>query len=698
MKEIKKANYSNGIRAAGNKLLYKKPEETDVVEFGRKGKEKQRIDEDGDSDSRSLLDSTVGEMLEKLATDPNARRTRGFFRDYAYWIPNLRTGRNGKTAFEVTYPDNITGWQTYIPAMDGKRHSGLGELTVNAFKPISFNFALPAFLTEKDRVNIKTKLLNYTGKNIGGNYYLTIADKTKKQTLSIMNLWQDSGVLNAGKPGDSIWVEGGFEMANGYRDAERRLLTVNAATAISGKSKFFEIGNDSVLMFVPDSSDYEMNIAVYNHKLALVVEMLHELEEMRIGGNQYLANRLDALLTVKKVNKELNLPFDRDADIKTTLKSLKNCQNKDGSFGYFTKSAANMAFTRYCARVLLKAQEQGYDNNAWLNASRFMDREVRSQWGDEKIATLLALQQLGRDIEYDTLLKDIKKEQLSAGGKLDYLLLLQALKRNPSLAEVKEKLESAEDGSIRYAGNFYSIYDIYFDQAALTYKAWQLFYNAGAEFEMREKMVDYLSSGTHKHCHSRALVADAMLLQYRKNGGLAENLVPKLKANGKEINAAQLPYMQRLKPGQNLQLEHKGAPIFVALNHKFRTYNPISDSGSFDISCNWPSVMEQGKDYEVKITVKARRNFNGVILDIPIPAGCGFSEKKSFEHFFESEREYRADRMMIQAEIMPFGTYTFTMKIRARHGGEFHAAPARAGLQFYPDKSAYTQPLKLTIY
>ena len=660
-------------------------------------KNKNRADSDGEDDTKYLADSVSGYLINKLASDPNARRTRAFFRDYAYWIPNLRTGKNGKTAFEVTYPDNITGWQTWVPAMDGKRHSGLGELTVNSFKPVSFNFALPAFITENDQLFIKSKLLNYTGKPVNGNYYLNTPGEKRKQGVNIDYVWEDSALLTAEKAGDTLWVEGGFEMNNGYRDAERRNLPVNAATVVSGKSRFFELSKDTVLNFKPDSADFEMNIAVYNHKLALVMEILKELDNMRIAGNQFAANRLDALLTVKKASEILKLPFDKEEELKTALKNLKNSQNKDGSFGYFSKSSGNLPFTRYCAGLLFKAQEQGYDNNVWLNASRYMDRQVRNLNGDEKVATLLVLHQLGRDIEYDTLLKGVKKENLSASGKLDLLLLLQSMKRNPSLAEVREKLESAEDGSIRYAGSFYSVYDVYYDRSALTYKAWLLFYNAKTEVKMREKMVDYLSSGAEMHCHNRAMVADAMLKQFSENGGLQGGLIPRLKSNGKDIQTSQLPLMSRLKPGETLVLEHKDAPVFVALNHKFRTYKPLSDSGSFEISCEWPAQMEPGKNYEVKIKVKAKRNFNGVVIDVPIPAGCGFAEKLSFEQFFESEREYRADRMIVQAETMPFGSYTFTMKLRARYAGNFNAAPARAGLQFYPDKSAYTKPLKMII-
>ena len=45
---------------------------------------------------------------------------RDKFRDYAFWKPNFFTDRKGEAKFTVTYPDNITGWQTFVVGMDRK--------------------------------------------------------------------------------------------------------------------------------------------------------------------------------------------------------------------------------------------------------------------------------------------------------------------------------------------------------------------------------------------------------------------------------------------------------------------------------------------------------------------------------------------------------------------------------------------------
>lgn len=658
---------------------------------------KEQMEPDDDLDG--VTDSVqMNRMLDELSGVDAAKKTRRLFRDYAYWIPSLNTNRFGRAGFTVTYPDNITGWKTFVPAMDGKRHTGLGEITVNAYKPVSLNLGMPNFLTENDRFLLNGRLLNYTGRTLEGEYILESGIYRKKLNLSAGPVFRDSLWISAEKPGDTVNMFGSFSMANGYRDAELRRLPVNAATITTGVSRFFELTSDTQITWSPGSGDLAMNISVYNHRLAMANEMLRQLDQVYGCGNQYLADKLFTLLTIQYASQRLQLPFNREKDLNETLRKLRRAQDNDGSFRLYKNSRyASQDLTIYAAEVLYKAHMLGHENNAWHNAARYLVKQLKAVDAESRIDMLRVLKVMGRTQEYDTLMKDIRFRNLSANGKLNYLLLQKSLNKTVSVQYVIENLTGTADGSIRFNNPGGQWWDIYHDDARLTVKAWQLLSGLKEHSGTRERILDWMMQNAPLNSHTRALTAEAMVIEYDMMG-ISDSLIPRLEINGKPLNHSLLPAHYRIVPGQSLTLKHSGAPVYVAANRTFRTYSPASDPASFRISCNWPdSVLKEGQDVTLKIRVMAARTHQGVVIEVPIPAGFGYAEKISNESTVESEREYRQDRVLIYSENMPFGEYTFTVRLQARFSGTFHAAPARAALEFYPDKSGYTAPVKITI-
>ncbi|MCG8579167.1 MAG: carboxypeptidase-like regulatory domain-containing protein, partial [Bacteroidales bacterium] len=91
----------------------------------------------------------------------NNKGLRSNFKDEAFWHPSLLSNKNGEVTFSVTYPDDITNWQSHILAISPKGHTGSWSGQTMAFLPLSANLITPAFVTEGDTVFIKGKTLNY---------------------------------------------------------------------------------------------------------------------------------------------------------------------------------------------------------------------------------------------------------------------------------------------------------------------------------------------------------------------------------------------------------------------------------------------------------------------------------------------------------------------------------------------------------
>jgi hypothetical protein len=84
------------------------------------------------------------------------------FSDYAFWEPTLITDKDGKAGFDVTFPDDVTRWETFYLAMNDKQQYGQTMSRVNSYKPLMAQLSAPRFLVSNDTAYAIGKVLNYT--------------------------------------------------------------------------------------------------------------------------------------------------------------------------------------------------------------------------------------------------------------------------------------------------------------------------------------------------------------------------------------------------------------------------------------------------------------------------------------------------------------------------------------------------------
>ncbi|MGC2626205.1 MAG: alpha-2-macroglobulin family protein [Candidatus Udaeobacter sp.] len=86
----------------------------------------------------------------------NIKNVRKEFRTLAFWQGSLKTGADGKVAFEFVAPDNLTTYR--IVAVGETRMNQFGgdaTETVKISKPLLIDLALPRFLREGDEVELR---------------------------------------------------------------------------------------------------------------------------------------------------------------------------------------------------------------------------------------------------------------------------------------------------------------------------------------------------------------------------------------------------------------------------------------------------------------------------------------------------------------------------------------------------------------
>ncbi|MCC7298619.1 MAG: hypothetical protein IT244_09835 [Bacteroidia bacterium] len=639
-------------------------------------------------------------MINKMAGDPNAIRIRQRFQDHAYWIPNLTTDKTGFATYAVRFPDNITTWQTYVPAMDGKRHSGLGELTVKAYKPVSSGLAMPYFLTEGDAFYLFGRINNYTKSGVSGEYTLFKDSVGITKNINIQSSYKDSLLVKAGDAGQRIWLQNGFSMNNGYRDIQKRELWVMPASVRSGYSNFFLLKKDTILRYKGFAGDESQTVTVYNQQLAMLFDLLKENAFSIYPDNQSIADELDKLLTEKLVADKLGFVFEKDKEVKECIKKLRNAQSNEGTFGIFRRGKADKLITTYVAEILFKAHNMGYNNNAWLNVARYYEKSLPYLYEEQALHALYSLKKMERQVKYDDFLPRIDANKLGLTDQLKYQILLTRLEKKADISVATNHLKPSAQGNISVQENkdYFYRYHPYFDNSANTYLAWELLYLNSTEKEARNLMSQWMANEAGRSTRNMARSANMLLLDaLATEKGAA--LKPEVTINGMAISAQELPKTISIKNTDTCTIAHKGAPVYVLQNRHFKTYNPVSDTQMFRLTYSLDSNrnLTSGVMAPLKVTVTSMSRQSNVILEIPIPAGCVVAYKIQNEKWFEAQREYGYDRVYIYLDELPFGIHDFNLQLLPKFSGNFNIPPARVALMFYPEQSAYTSKTNVVI-
>ena len=97
---------------------------------------------------------TIGDGGEEAVS--NTKNVRKEFRTLAFWQGSLKTGADGKVAFEFAAPDNLTTYRIVaVGQTKANQFGGDATQTVKVSKPLLIDPALPRFLRDGDEVELR---------------------------------------------------------------------------------------------------------------------------------------------------------------------------------------------------------------------------------------------------------------------------------------------------------------------------------------------------------------------------------------------------------------------------------------------------------------------------------------------------------------------------------------------------------------
>jgi len=386
--------------------------------------------------------------LDEIASNPSANKIRKEFKTNAFWVPNLVTNKEGKTAFTYTLPDDQTQWINFLVAINRKQQTNLNTSYTRSYKPLSASLRVPEFVVVGDKITVSGTIRNLTGDSIQIEIRETLDSiENAKQTTVGAYLRQEKQLeVKAGK--DTLTLSYSLQY-NKYFDGEQRDIRVLSNKVYDRKVQSRILNSEEKVNISFNPLAVRKSIRLKSGLRDLLEEEISRLKTYAYGCTEQSASKLYALLREEQLRKALNEPFTEKQEIVFLIKRLDDFQNSDGSWGWWKGSRGDQALTIYVTKALVLADEQGYRVKQAQRGAGNLVNQYNQLAPPMKLATLELAHRLKMKFEYEKELELLGKKNLSLQGQLNLISLQMALEQPYDLAPVLNALKS--DGQ----GNYY---------------------------------------------------------------------------------------------------------------------------------------------------------------------------------------------------------------------------------------------------
>jgi hypothetical protein len=161
------------------------------------------------------------------------------------------------------------------------------------------------------------------------------------------------------------------------------------------------------------------------------------------------------------------------------------------------------------------------------------------------------------------------------------------------------------------------------------------------------------------------------------------------------------PYALQLRDGDEITLrQESGLPLYFMQYVEERVTKAHAGTDGFKIKTAFSEkTLTAGQPTILKATIEVMRDakLNHVMIEIPIPGGCSYADKRQFNNPIETHREYFKEKTVIFCENMTAGTYVFQVQLLPRFTGHFYVNPAQVSLMYFPVINVNTDMTKVMV-
>ncbi len=626
--------------------------------------------------------------------DAEANAIRNNFSDYGFWEPRLKTNAQGIARFPVTFPDDVTKWQTFVLAMTDKRQSGAREGAIRSFKPLMAQLALPRFMVAGDSITGIGKILNYTldsialtrSFEINDSAVFTLNESVGKSTIDSLRFTTSTT--------DSLRLKYYLKRSDGYLDGEERNITVVPQGMEETKGLFMALNNDTTVTFNFDPKLGEVKFYAQADLLEVLEKEIDHVIGYRYDCNEQLASKLKMLLAKKNISEFKGVKAQNDQLIVRLINHLSKNTNSNGIWGWWQDSGTDYWITVHVMEALLQAKWYGF--NIYIPEKSIMDNlfwQLQSKTNtDDKIRILRLFKMANQQIDYQQFIRDMEKFTFTS---ITQYFRFQEMKRFCGFETSADSLMKFSKSTMM--GNLYFSDTVSYVRALSkdiepTLLAYKIMSYDSSRFEnemqkIRNYFLERRNQGHWINTYESAKIVEAILPGILK--GKKEATAPKIWLTGSVTEEVKVfPYNTSLSPNDVLTISKTGDfPVYITAHQRWWNNAPDIHDVDFEIN-TWfenqdRNILDAGKPVKMIVSLNVKKDAEFVMVEVPIPAGCSYQSKtNSHRDYFH--REYFKDRTSIFCEFLKAGTYQFEIDLLPRFSGFYHLNPAKAELMYFP--------------
>lgn len=618
------------------------------------------------------------------------------FRDYAFWEPNFFTDKNGNAGIAVQYPDNVTGWQTFVFGMDKKRRIGSQSMITQAYKPIVAKLNIPEFLLEGDTAYVIGKNMNYTSDKYQVTSRISVDDveaySDQKALLPNESTIDQVKIIAPAK--DTVKLSFTLQSTTGFKDGEERKLPVFRTGMLETTGNFWVLQNDTSVHYEARPGGGSITIHAENNTLDLLLDEIKHLKNYPYQCMEQTASKLTGLAMERIILTKMNLPFKDKAIFEKLLQKVQKAQLFSGAWPWWEAGKENLYITNYITAALLKFRDDPMVEANIRNAFLFLQNRLPFLGRNELLATLVTLSEGRHETDYRYWLAKIAYDSLTQHQQWQWVKIGQQQKLiyKDRLKALVDKQTGTMLGGIHWGDDNYSWYS---NDIASTVIAYKVLRNEPGYEGLPEQITRYFlsrrQSGYWTNTVESATILEAIvpaMLDKQKDFSTAAAIAV---SGDSSFTIGHFPYSHTFNNNaiHRLDLKRSGGGIvyLTAYQEQFNPHpEPVTEH--FRISTyfekNDRSVINipAGENINMICRIEALKDANYVMIEVPIPAGCIYADKSTYSS--DVYKAYHKDKVMLFYETLSKGRHDISIPLQPRYGGSYSLNPAKASLMYFP--------------
>ena len=551
-------------------------------------------------------------------------------------------------------------------------------------------------LKEGDSVSIIGKSMNYTDDKYTLSTVFSLNGDSisyKQKDILPRDANIDEQMISINKA-DTIKASFTLQSTTGFKDGEEKMIPVFKKGTEEAIGNFWVLRNDTSVSFTTLPNCTRLNIYAENNTLGILLNELDHLRQYPYYCMEQMASKLIGLAMEKKIREQLKESFGNQKEFDRLLKKIQKAQLFEGGWAWWENGKANLYITNYITRALLQFRENPLVETNIRSAFLYLQNQLPFLNKNELLTSLLTLSEGKNEMDFGIWINKIDFDSLNQHQQWQWVKIKQQQKMNyqSALKGLVDKQIPTMLGGLHWGEENYSWYS---NEVATTVLAFAVLKNEAGYKDLLQGIIQYFlekrKSGYWQNTVESATILNTVLpviLDQQKDFDQPASLTISGDTNF-VVNNFPYKMQQSNSKIKNIVIQKSGGGlVYFTAYQKIFNAAPTAIEDKFIIRTtfqkNNESVAEikSGEKIKMIVTVNVLKDANYVMLQVPIPAGCNYTNKTNND--WRVYKEFSKDKMLLFTEFLSKGVHNFEIELEPRYNGVYTVNPAKAELMYYP--------------